>query len=188
MFRRFSAAVGCVGVAVFMSVATAAAQDRPALAAAAHEPEESGKAPGDGIKVHGHWTIDVRNPDGTLASHNEFENACFNCGAVLSALISRQGTIFRWQVQLADQNASGQCTFFNQPTQCISSEPDPEFTPEAAAYFFPTLVARFIGDTCVLTGNVTTSAAGAISRVISAVVLDPLHIVRPFSSRLLSFS
>jgi len=25
--------------------------------------------------VHGHWTIDVREPDGTLVSHNEFENA-----------------------------------------------------------------------------------------------------------------
>jgi hypothetical protein len=29
----------------------------------------------DGIKVHGHWTIEVRNPDGTLAKHSEFENS-----------------------------------------------------------------------------------------------------------------
>jgi hypothetical protein len=28
-----------------------------------------------GITVHGRWTIDVRNPDGTLASHHEFDNA-----------------------------------------------------------------------------------------------------------------
>jgi hypothetical protein len=32
--------------------------------------------PGDeGIKVHGHWTIDIKNPDGTLAQHHEFENS-----------------------------------------------------------------------------------------------------------------
>jgi len=33
------------------------------------------KTAGDGIAVHGRWTIDVRNPDGTLASHQDFENA-----------------------------------------------------------------------------------------------------------------
>lgn len=29
----------------------------------------------EGIKVHGHWTIEVRNPDGKLVSHTEFENS-----------------------------------------------------------------------------------------------------------------
>jgi hypothetical protein len=28
-----------------------------------------------GVKVHGHWVIDVRNPDGTLAQHRDFENS-----------------------------------------------------------------------------------------------------------------
>jgi len=27
------------------------------------------------IKVHGHWAIDLRNPDGTLADHRDFENS-----------------------------------------------------------------------------------------------------------------
>ena len=31
--------------------------------------------PQEGIKVHGHWTIDIRQPDGTLATHREFENS-----------------------------------------------------------------------------------------------------------------
>jgi hypothetical protein len=34
----------------------------------------------EGIKVHGHWTIEVRNPDGTLVSHTEFENALVQPG------------------------------------------------------------------------------------------------------------
>lgn len=29
----------------------------------------------EGIKVHGHWTIEVRNPDGSMTRHLEFENA-----------------------------------------------------------------------------------------------------------------
>ncbi|MES2393159.1 MAG: hypothetical protein V4555_16065 [Acidobacteriota bacterium] len=29
----------------------------------------------NGIKVHGHWIIDVKNPDGTIAEHRDFENS-----------------------------------------------------------------------------------------------------------------
>jgi hypothetical protein len=28
-----------------------------------------------GVSLHGHWVIDVRNPDGTLAQHRDFENS-----------------------------------------------------------------------------------------------------------------
>jgi hypothetical protein len=55
----------------------------PAAAAAnsgqASKPATAGeRRPGgtkEGIKIHGHWTIEVRNPDGKLVSHTEFENA-----------------------------------------------------------------------------------------------------------------
>ena len=33
------------------------------------------KGQSEGIKVHGHWTIEVKNPDGTVATHREFENS-----------------------------------------------------------------------------------------------------------------
>lgn len=33
------------------------------------------KAISTGIQVHGHWTIEVRNPDGSLVRHVEFENS-----------------------------------------------------------------------------------------------------------------
>jgi hypothetical protein len=35
----------------------------------------SSKPKSEGIKVHGHWTIEVRNPDGSLDKHVEFENS-----------------------------------------------------------------------------------------------------------------
>jgi hypothetical protein len=34
--------------------------------------------PSEGIKVHGHWTLDITNPDGTPAGRYEFENALAN--------------------------------------------------------------------------------------------------------------
>jgi hypothetical protein len=42
-------------------------------------PDDSGAK--QGIKVHGYWKIDVVNPDGTVASHREFENALTPSGA-----------------------------------------------------------------------------------------------------------
>jgi hypothetical protein len=44
---------------------------------AAQQPAARERKPGgnhEGITVHGHWTIEVRNPDGTLVTHREFEN------------------------------------------------------------------------------------------------------------------
>jgi hypothetical protein len=37
---------------------------------AAAEPKKKG----EGIQVHGHWTIEVKDPDGTVKTHREFEN------------------------------------------------------------------------------------------------------------------
>jgi len=55
-------------------------------------PENAGKSEGagegthEGIKVHGHWIIDVRNPDGTLAEHRDFENSLVGSNDVLGFL------------------------------------------------------------------------------------------------------
>jgi hypothetical protein len=45
----------------------------------AENPEEAN--PSHGFKMHGHWIIDVKNPDGTIAEHREFENALQPTGA-----------------------------------------------------------------------------------------------------------
>jgi hypothetical protein len=51
------------------------------------EEEETAKPskPGsEGIKVHGHWVIDVRNPDGALVRHKDFENSLVTQGQFVS--------------------------------------------------------------------------------------------------------
>ena len=46
---------------------------KPAAAPAPALPAAKGQH--EGIKVHGHWTIEVKNPDGKVVTHREFENA-----------------------------------------------------------------------------------------------------------------
>ena len=47
-------------------------------------PAEAGTAASGGIRVHGHWVIDVRNPDGTVAEHREFDNSLVTGGSLVS--------------------------------------------------------------------------------------------------------
>jgi hypothetical protein len=58
---------------------TATVSVTPAIA------QESSGGMRDGFKVHGHWTIDVRNPNGSLASHREFENSLVGGSATSGA-------------------------------------------------------------------------------------------------------
>ena len=74
---------------VTSAVATSSAANAAAKTAAA--PSEPAS---EGIKVHGHWVLDVKNPDGKLVEHREFNNALVKGGVatggdqILAALIS----------------------------------------------------------------------------------------------------
>jgi hypothetical protein len=49
------------------------AKPEAAKSTAARDPKAGAKP--EGIKVHGHWVLEIRNPDGSVASRKEFENA-----------------------------------------------------------------------------------------------------------------
>lgn len=85
-------------------------QVNPAPAPVSAPGAESLSAPGnaprgtpqEGIQVHGHWTIEVRNPDGTLAERREFENALLSTGAgALTKLMARQNSLGGWIIRLS---------------------------------------------------------------------------------------
>jgi len=68
-----------VGRAQSSPASPSAAAAKPAAAAPAKPtPSPAAKPPSkgsqEGIKVHGHWTLEVKNPDGSLARRVEFEN------------------------------------------------------------------------------------------------------------------
>lgn len=58
----------------------------------------------EGIGVHGHWTIDVKNPNGTLARHVEFENGlCIGSGdQLLAQMLGGGGSVGGWEIKLGN--------------------------------------------------------------------------------------
>jgi hypothetical protein len=65
--------------------------------------------PQEGIKIHGHWVIEVRNPDGTLATRREFENSLETQGQQnLAALLARAASGGHWLISF-DGFTSGPC-------------------------------------------------------------------------------
>jgi len=83
-----------------------------ALAAAGSVALRAQQRPGEGITVHGHWLIEVHNPDGSLASRHEFENS-LSAGAAFAAdggsnalagVLGRAAGAPSYEVVLAESN------------------------------------------------------------------------------------
>src|SRR5579864_4076802 len=55
----------------------------------------------EGIKVHGHWTIEVRNPDGAVINHREFENSLQSSGGIaLASILAGAASPGMWEIRL----------------------------------------------------------------------------------------
>lgn len=79
---------------------------------ASHTEPSSG--PGqEGIKVHGDWTLTVRNPDGSVAARHEFKNALYPGGGdkILAQLLTGSVVTGQWTIGL----------FASSPTACNSN-------------------------------------------------------------------
>jgi hypothetical protein len=77
---------------VLASATMASAQTVPAVPPAGGAQE--------GITVHGRWVVEVQNPDGTVASRTEFNNALASGNQILTNLLSRAGYANRWELLL----------------------------------------------------------------------------------------
>jgi hypothetical protein len=73
------------------------------------KPEAGGKT--EGIKVHGHWVLEIKNPDGSLASRKEFENSLAagtgNGAALIAPLLVGGATVGPWVVAIFSSGTSG---------------------------------------------------------------------------------
>ena len=70
-------------------------------------PAGSNNGSSEGIQVHGHWTIEVREPDGSLVSLHEFDNALTTGGfgnLVLARLLSGDKAAGLWNIDLENTN------------------------------------------------------------------------------------
>lgn len=112
----------------------------------------------EGIKVHGHWTIEVRETDGRLVSRTEFENALgLDGAAVLRSVLARTNSFGFWQISLSSTTSTQPCA----PSFCTIGEPNDTDT----VIGFRTLSVSTQVNTVVLTGQATASATTSIGRV-----------------------
>jgi len=119
MSRRLTfAAVGMLAVTLIQPVA---GQNTP-IAGSQRGQSSSQPAPGayaSAIKVHGHWTVVVRNRDGSVASTREFENSIAGGGSsFFSHLMARAMPQFYWGVSLKTL-----CGTAPALTPCLIAEP-----------------------------------------------------------------
>jgi hypothetical protein len=170
MTRLLHARTGSVGVAVAFGLMLVVGAASP-LGAEAGERSElpdpnavvtgSASGPAEGIEVHGHWTIEVRDPDGTLVERREFENA-FLGSSLLVEILGRSSTPGDWEImtdsltKVCEQPAG-------TPTQhCRILEPT---GPGTGNNMFKNLVVTVVGTNLELAGSLIAQLNGTIDGV-----------------------
>lgn len=151
--RIVTALAACLATGLVLS-ARAAAQQSP-------EPPSSAT---EAITVHGHWVIEVRNPDGTLATRREFNNALLpQGGASLAQLLGRSISMGLWRVRLDSTSGDGPCDAGGAAALCLLQEPsDSETLPT----FYKTLAVEVSEQNeLVLRGTATAQRDGEIDLV-----------------------
>ena len=138
-----------------------------ALAATAHaqtsEPDEPGSAAREGIHVSGAWTIEVFNPDGTLAERREFQNALTN-PQIIAQMMTGQRSAGFWAVRLA----GGICLNGATPWDCdIIDEdwPNAAGTAEFKNLIITTPTGGADANKIVLSGLASAQRSASITRV-----------------------
>lgn len=159
---------GAIVAAAFMFALTARApaEGPAALTAEIGEGAPAAESSGgsqEGVQVHGHWVIEVRDSDGTLASRSEFDNSLQLAGEqTLSRVLSRESLVGEWTIRI-----------YNNPfslSPCEDATPDPAIceikeSATGSPNHFPTLTVTRIGEQVVLSGTATAQKDGAINIV-----------------------
>jgi hypothetical protein len=145
------------------SARQAGKQSQPARAE-----EKSPGGPHEGIKVHGHWAIAIKNPDGSVASRHEFENALVPSATALGDALGRATVIGRWNLTLVAaacvaQDGSGTAVV------CDLEEPGGGNCPAASCQAFNNLTVSSANGKAILQGNATATFASSITTVVSFV-------------------
>jgi hypothetical protein len=135
----------------------------------------------EGIKVHGHWTIEVRNPDGTVATHREFENSLSPTGAAFLAnllnvcRLSSCSAFHNWAVILG--GSPGPCAGNCVVPEGISSVQRMTATLQGATFVFAGSATAVSASSSITT--VATSAFnfdGSFATLTSATLPTPVSV------------
>jgi len=119
----------------------------------------------EGIQVHGHWKIEILEPDGTLVSVMEFENALVDPSAwsYLAKLLSAVASSGGYLVYLENDPGVGPCNDdLSDPISCHIAEAGSLWpvSPHSS-----NLLITATGTTVVLAGSVTADNSEPVSVV-----------------------
>ena len=119
--------------------------------------------------MHGHWVLDVHDPDGTLVTHLEFDNALVTGGASLLAQFDRQQPRAMghraWRLRRRHRSRNGGTYNGFPQNSCLIVDGASVPLPTGTAVF-PTLTEAIGGtQTVVLTGTATALVQGQIQYV-----------------------
>ncbi|MFQ6027763.1 MAG: hypothetical protein ACE5Q6_09760 [Dehalococcoidia bacterium] len=179
--------VGMGGVAVIAALAVALALALVLPGASSHEtgngtgqlaslasPPTGG--PAEGIQVHGHWRIDVLDPDGTLVSSRKFDNAMTPRGKFILTTLLWEGVAGTWGIELDDPSGGNAPCLdgSNNVSFCGITEPLNDQAGEGNPQYHNNLdVGRLSlsDDEFVLEGFAIADRDGAISDVATHVLI-----------------
>jgi len=124
-------------------------------------------SPSEGIAVHGHWTVNVLNADGTLAEHREFENTLAGEGkGLLTDLLARVITTGRWSIELFGTGSNPCKVSSGGADACHICE---SAYPDSKTSIFKNLTITRVGTTdnakIILSGTATIAIKTVISSV-----------------------
>jgi hypothetical protein len=133
-------------------------------------------AQGDSIKVHGAWTIELRNPDGTVAARHQFNNALVpQGGGFLARLLGGTQTVTEWAVTLSSRVGETVCA----PASCFLRQ-NPAAGQPGLTVEVPATGPN--AGLLVMRGTVTADTTGIIQSVVTQQVQAQL----PFSEKFLA--
>jgi|GEM_PF-2054397 hypothetical protein len=123
------------------------------------------------IKVQGDWSIDVTNPDGTLAEHREFTNELRDGGNMLPRLLIGQKIAGTWLVDLSVTTNDSET-----PEESLSNASltpnrlgEGETNPNDLSRWTGGLDVVYSGASIFLTGSITVGNAGHFNQVSASV-------------------
>ena len=126
--------------------------------------------PREGIKVHGHWTIVIRNPDDKLVARHEFKNALTQFGSqILSGFLRGQFRPGEWAIRLSSDGGGNEpCLGSVTQQPCLIYEATSQHANSSFPNSFKTLTistnSPFFNHTN-LNGTATAQRNGVISHV-----------------------
>jgi hypothetical protein len=114
--------------------------------------------------------VDVRNPDGSLASHNEFENALVagHGNVALAQLLARMHSVTSWRIVTTSLDGL-QCTYGSYLDRCEIFEPS--IPGGNLTVSSPTTVENF--GKLVLNGHFTAGNDGSLHDVTTYIEMCP---------------